>query len=171
VTPRAFDLIIAGGRARYHGLSFPCAVGRGGIGRKKGEGDGITPQGCWRIGEVWYRPDRVARPLFRGPVHEIGPRDIWSDDPRDPAYNTAARGPGYKFSHENLRRTDALYDMLAVLDYNWPDATPGKGSAIFLHVWRKPRHPTEGCVAFAPDVLRFIIESWRPASRVVIRRP
>ncbi len=171
MTPGAFDLVIAGGRARYRGQSFPCAVGSGGIGRKRGEGDGITPLGRWRIAEVWYRPDRIARPRFKGRVRMIGPRDIWSDDPRDPAYNNAARGPGYKFSHERLRRADALYDMLAVLDYNWPKATPGKGSAIFMHVWRKPRHPTEGCIALAPDMLRFIIESWRHDSRVVVRQP
>ncbi len=170
MTPRAFDLVIAGARARYRGRSFPCAVGRGGIGQKKGEGDGITPIGRWRIGEVWYRPDRIARPRFNGPVRIIGLRDIWSDDPRDPAYNRAARGREYGFSHERLRRADALYDMIAVLDYNWPEATSGKGSAIFMHVWRKPRHPTEGCIAFSADVLRFIIESWGPASRVVIGR-
>jgi len=169
VIPHARDLVVGRGRARYRGLSVPCAVGRGGIGRKRGEGDGITPQGCWRIAEVWYRPDRAAGPHFRGPVRETGPRDIWSDDPRDPAYNTPARGPGYPFSHERLHRADPLYDMFAVLDYNWPEATPGKGSAIFLHVWRKPRHPTQGCIAFAPDVLRFIIDTWQPDARVVVR--
>jgi L,D-peptidoglycan transpeptidase YkuD (ErfK/YbiS/YcfS/YnhG family) len=29
-----------------------------------------------------------------------------------------------------------LYDAYGVLDYNWPNAEPGKGSAIFIHAWR-----------------------------------
>ena len=168
MTARAIDLAILPGYARYRGRRFPCAVGRGGIGLKRAEGDGLTPTGTWRIGEVWYRPDRVAAPRFAGPLRRIGPRDIWSDDPRDPAYNLAGRAPDHPFSHEYLRRADPLYDMIAVLDYNWPLATPGMGSAIFLHVWRKPRHPTAGCIAFAPDVLRRILETWQPDARVVV---
>jgi L,D-peptidoglycan transpeptidase YkuD (ErfK/YbiS/YcfS/YnhG family) len=46
---------------------------------------------------------------------------------------------------------------------------PGRGSAIFLHVWRKPRHPTAGCIAFARDDLAWILAHWQRASRVVAR--
>jgi len=91
-----------------------------------------------------YRGDRLGS--INGEV--IGPGNIWSDDPKDPAYNQLCptASPGY--SHERLMRADPLYDLIGVLDYNLTNPTPGFGSAIFLHIWRKPRHPTEGCIAF-----------------------
>jgi L,D-peptidoglycan transpeptidase YkuD (ErfK/YbiS/YcfS/YnhG family) len=47
-------------------------------------------------------------------------------------------------------------------------ATPGKGSAIFLHRWRRPGYPTAGCVAFAPHHLRWIAERIAPGTRLMI---
>jgi L,D-peptidoglycan transpeptidase YkuD (ErfK/YbiS/YcfS/YnhG family) len=169
VTPRAVDLVVTAAGARYRGQVFPCSVGRGGIGVKRGEGDGITPLGRWRIGELRYRADRMAPPITGLPVAPIGPADIWSDDPTDPAYNLERTARDYPFSHERMFRADPLYDLVAITDFNWPEAVPGAGSAIFLHAWRKPRHPTAGCVAFAPPVLRFILESWVPEARLVVR--
>jgi L,D-peptidoglycan transpeptidase YkuD (ErfK/YbiS/YcfS/YnhG family) len=169
VIPRACDLVVSRWHARYRGRTFPCSIGRGGIGVKQGEGDGITPIGRWRIAEFGYRADRLREPAAGLTHHKIGPRDKWSDDPRDPAYNHRVTTHNHPFSHESLRRPDPLYDMYAVLDFNWPDSVAGAGSAIFLHLWRKPRHPTEGCVAFAPDILRYILATWQPSARVVIR--
>jgi L,D-peptidoglycan transpeptidase YkuD (ErfK/YbiS/YcfS/YnhG family) len=163
------DLVITRWGARYHGQTFPCAIGRGGIGVKRGEGDGITPIGRWRIAEFGYRADRLKPPHSRLPSRETGPTDIWSDDALDPVYNHRVTARGYQFSHEALRRSDPLYDIYAVLDFNWPKSVSGAGSAIFLHNWRKPRHPTEGCVAFAPNILRYILQSWTPTARVIIR--
>ena len=167
--PRTCDLVVGKWGARYQGNFFPCAIGRGGIGAKLGEGDGVTPTGRWRIAQAGYRADRMAAPNVSFPLHKIGPRDVWSDDANDPAYNHRISAHSHPFSFELLRRSDPLYDIYAVLDFNWPDATPGAGSAIFLHAWRKLRHPTEGCVAFAPDILRYILESWQPRARIVIR--
>jgi L,D-peptidoglycan transpeptidase YkuD (ErfK/YbiS/YcfS/YnhG family) len=97
----------------------------------------------------------------------IGPACGWSDDPTDPDYNRPVRRP-HRFGHEALRRPDPLYDLVAVLDWNRKPAVPGRGSAIFLHVWRKPRHPTEGCIAFRHADLRWILDRWTPRSRVVV---
>ena len=62
----------------------------------------------------------------------------------------------YAASHEKLRRADALYDLVILTDWNWPYAVPGRGSAIFIHRWRRPGYPTEGCVALDPVHLRWI---------------
>ncbi|QDL93565.1 hypothetical protein FDP22_03175 [Paroceanicella profunda] len=159
------DLVVGRWGARFLGRTFPCALGRGGIGEKRGEGDGITPRGLWHVGAVMARPDRGGVPPGARP---IGPRDLWSDDPADPAYNSAVRAP-HPQSHEALRRPDGLYDLVAVLDYNWPVAVAGAGSAIFLHVWRGPRKPTAGCVAFRRADLGWILSRWSPRSRVIIR--
>ena len=164
---RRQDLFITKWNARYRGQSFPCAIGRTGIGVKMGEGDGITPKGIFRLCLIGARPDRRSV-VARVPQKMISPLDYWSDDPSDPDYNSWQRGGRPRVSHERLRRADPLYDMIGVLDFNWPIAVPGAGSAIFLHVWRKPRHPTEGCIAFAHHHLAYIFATWTTDARIVI---
>jgi L,D-peptidoglycan transpeptidase YkuD (ErfK/YbiS/YcfS/YnhG family) len=159
---RAGDLVVGRWGARFRGRRFPCAIGRGGTGEKRREGDGVSPAGRHRIETVLGRPDRGLR------ARPIRPGDGWSDDPRDPAYNRLVRPP-HRFGHERLRRADPLYDLIAVLDFNRAPVLPGAGSAIFLHCWRKPRHPTEGCIAFRRRDLAWILARWRPGSRVVVR--
>ena len=158
------DLVVRAGRARYRGRSLVCAIGRGGIGEKSREGDGITPVGSFAV-ECWlYRADRLT--FDQGIT--IGPRDFWCDDPTDRAYNTACQAPrGGSF--ERLRRADGLYDLLGVLDYNRAPIVPGKGSAIFLHVWLGPRRHTEGCVAFQRSDLLWIAQTWTSRSRVWVQ--
>lgn len=154
--------------ARFLGRRFPCAIGRGGIGEKRAEGDGITPAGVHRIEEVRFRPDRL-RPAGPLPARPIRPVHGWSDDPADPCYNRLVLRP-HGFSHEAMRRADPMYDLVAVLDWNRAPVTPGRGSAIFLHVWRGPRRPTAGCVAFRRRDLAWILARWTPGGRVMIRR-
>jgi len=167
--PRFEDLVVTKWGARYRGVFLSCAIGRGGIGVKLGEGDGITPLGVFNLAAVKFRPDRVSFHAPQIPQEIIRIEDIWSDDPKDPAYNNGVYGPDYPFSHENQRRADPLYDAFGILDFNWPEAVAGAGSAIFLHIWRKPRHPTEGCIAFDRRDLLWIFENWQPRSRVIIR--
>lgn len=145
------------------GRSFACSIGRGGIGEKRGEGDGITPRGVWGIAAVMSRYDRGLRLGA-----SIGPLDRWCDAPAHPRYNQPVRALWPPFSTERMRRADPLYDIVAVLDFN-SEGVPGTGSAIFLHVWRKPRHPTEGCIAFARPDLQWILARWQPSSRVVVQ--
>lgn len=149
----------------FHGRLFPCSIGKGGLSTDKREGDGATPVGTHRIVGLLYRPDRVARPAPW--AKPIGPRDLWSDDSRDAAYNTHVRAP-YGFSHEKLRRADPLYDLVLMTDWNWPNAEPGRGSAIFLHQWRRPGYPTEGCIAFRRDHMAWIAERAEPGTELVV---
>ena len=152
--------------ARFLGRRLPCAIGRGGITRAKREGDGATPAGTHRVVALLYRPDRIPRPAIW--ARPIGPTDLWSDDVQDPDYNRLVRAP-HPFGHERLWRADPLYDLILLTDWNWPDARKGRGSAIFIHRWRKPRHPTAGCIALAPATLLWIARSLRPGSRLVVR--
>ena len=93
---------------------------------------------------------------------------LWSDDPQDPAYNQLVHAP-HGASHEHLRRADPLYDLVILTDWNWPEAEAGRGSAIFLHQWRRRGYPTEGCVAFARQDLWEIAARVGPATRLIIR--
>lgn len=151
---------------RFRGYRFPCSIGRGGISTGKREGDGATPVGLHHITGLLYRPDRLPRPAPW--ARPIGPCDQWSDDVGDPDYNRRVRKP-HRLSHEVLRRADPLYDLILLTDWNWPDAVPGRGSAIFLHQWRRPGFPTEGCIAFRRDHL-IRIAGWAvPGTRLIVR--
>ena len=165
---RACDLVVTRWGARFMGRTLPCAIGRGGIAVAKREGDGATPAGRWRLLALRWRADRLARPAAAGlPTRRIGPRDGWSDDPRDPRYNRPVRLPR-RFSAERLRRGDRLYDLVVETDHN-ASAAPGDGSAIFLHLWKAPRRPTAGCVALRRRDLLFILARWSPRARLVVR--
>ena len=78
-----------------------------------------------------------------------------------------ARVP-YAQSHEKLRRADPLYDLVILTDWNWPYSVPGRGSAIFIHQWRRPGYPTEGCVAFARGDLHAIARRIKHRTRLII---
>ena len=149
---------------RLGGRLIPCTVGRGGIVRDKREGDGGTPAGIHRVVGMLYRPDRVAMPAPW--ARPIGPRDLWSDDVADANYNRHVRAP-HSFSHEPLRRGDRLYDLVLVTDWN-REGRKGGGSAIFLHRWRRPGTPTQGCIAMAPRDLRWLAERIPPGTRLFV---
>jgi L,D-peptidoglycan transpeptidase YkuD (ErfK/YbiS/YcfS/YnhG family) len=165
---KAEDIVVTPTGARFLGRRFACTVGRGGIvppGQKR-EGDGATPAGVHRIVGMLYRPDRLTRPADW--ALPIGPPDLWSDDPQDEEYNLMVRVP-HAFSHERLRRPDPIYDLILIIGWNWPHAVPGRGSAIFVHQWRRPGAPTAGCVAFARRDLFWIAPRITHQTRLIIR--
>lgn len=159
------DLVLTPRGLRFWGRVFPCTIGRGGLSSAKREGDGATPIGTHRLIGMLYRPDRMARPA--GWALPIRPGDLWSDDPTDEDYNMMVRAP-YAPSHERLRRADPLYDLVILTDWNWPYPVKGRGSAIFIHCWRRPGTPTEGCIALRPDHLRWIAPRIRHRTRLIV---
>jgi L,D-peptidoglycan transpeptidase YkuD (ErfK/YbiS/YcfS/YnhG family) len=156
------DLILTPRGLLAFGRLLPCTVGRGGLTGDKREGDGATPRGVHRVEAILYRPDRMARPA-RG-ARPIRPGDGWSDDPRDPAYNRMVRHS--RLGHEEMRRPDPLYDLVLVLDWNRRPPVPGRGSAIFVHRWRRPGAPTAGCIALRAADLRWLARRLTPRARV-----
>lgn len=159
------DLCLTPTGLRFLGRRYPCTIGRAGLTADKREGDGATPGGVWRITGMLYRPDRIPRPAPW--ARPIRPGDLWSDDPADPDYNRPVRIP-HGYGHESLRRADPLYDLVILTDWN-ADGAPGKGSAIFLHQWRRRGYPTAGCIALPRADLRRIARDLRPGMRVIVR--
>lgn len=162
---RVRDMVLTPMGLRFGGRIYPCSIGKGGISTAKREGDGATPAGIHRIAMTLYRPDRITRPAPWARPIRTG--DLWSDDMRDPAYNQWVRAP-YTASHEALRRADPLYDLVLVTDWNWPEAVPGRGSCIFIHQWRRPGYPTEGCIALRRDDLHAIAALAAPGTRLIV---
>ena len=144
------DLILTPLGLRVTNKLLPCVIGKNGVSRLKQEGDGKTPIGIHKIVGMLYRPDRIVRP--RNWAVPIRPRDIWSDDEKDPNYNLMGTLPN-SFGHERLFRSDHVYDLVIITNWNWPYAVKGRGSAIFIHSWRKTVYPTEGCIALSKDNL------------------
>lgn len=150
------------------GVTTPCTIGRSGAtaAADKREGDGRTPRGRWAIRSALLRPDRVSPPMTALPWRWLDPADGWSDDPKDPAYNTRVRHP-HAFSAEHLWRDDGLYDLIVELGYNDAPAVPGKGSAIFLHCMIAGR-PTAGCVAIDREALEALLPHLAPGDAINI---
>ncbi len=138
-------------------LPMPAVAGRNGLaalGTKK-EGDGKTPSGTFVLGTAFgYAPAVETKLAFR----QATGSDFWVDDPRSLQYNQWVNGTPQAKSFERMKREDDLYKYGVVIEYNTDPIISGAGSAIFLHIWRKPaadkdggRHapaePTAGCVA------------------------
>eukprot|EP01037_Dinobryon_pediforme_P038133 gene38133-45973_t len=126
---------IAEGLLSIDGTVLPCRLGRSGITRMKREGDGATPAGRLDLLALYYRADRMRRPLPWGALRPLR-RDMgWCDDAGRGQYNREVALP-FAGSHEMLFREDHVYDLVGVLDWNYCRRSLGRGSAIFLHVPR-----------------------------------
>ena len=147
-------------------LRLRCALGRAGVRACKREGDGATPRGCMALQGVYYNPARTRRPATALPVRAVRPNDGWCDAPDDRNYNRRVCHP-YPVSAERLWRTDGLYDLIVVLDYNIKPRVRGFGSAIFLHVARPGFTATEGCVALKRSDLQKLLARLRPGSSLI----
>jgi L,D-peptidoglycan transpeptidase YkuD (ErfK/YbiS/YcfS/YnhG family) len=78
--------------------------------------------------------------------------------------------PG-SLSHEKMRRRDQLYKYGVVINYNMNPVIKGKGSAIFLHVWKNRSAGTAGCVAVPEEsmtrILKWLEKSKNPVIIIV----
>jgi L,D-peptidoglycan transpeptidase YkuD (ErfK/YbiS/YcfS/YnhG family) len=145
------------GRLTFGDLVMDCTIGRGGActADAKREGDGCTPIGLWPIHGALLRPGKVEATGISLPWRWVRANDGWSDDSADPAYNRPVRLPR-AFSAESLIRADDAYDVILVLGHNDAPPVPGRGSAIFLHLYEG--RPTAGCVAVdRADMLRLLM--------------
>jgi D-alanyl-D-alanine dipeptidase len=126
-----------------HGSGAPA----GRAGPVKREGDAKSPAGVFAIRKAYGYSDRA--PSAAVPYQQVD--DNWKcvDDPASAAYTAIVDRRAVTStwtSAEDMRRKDALYRWVVDLAHN-PEATPGSGSCIFLHVWGGPRSVTVGCTA------------------------
>ena len=127
-------------------FKFRCSIGKNGFSKKKHEGDLTTPKGKFNLGDIYYRADRVQKPLSKLRSIAIKKNMGWCDDPNSKFYNKQIKiKKNFKIRCEKLYRKDHKYDFLILIKYNYKNPIKLKGSAIFLHL-TKNYLPTKGCI-------------------------
>ena len=126
-------------------FKFKCCIGKSGTKKSKIEGDNSTPKGIFTLGTLYYRKDRVKKPVTNLKTKIIKSNLGWCNDPKHIFYNKEINIQK-KIRHEKLYRKDQKYDYFLVINYNIKKTLPNKGSAIFIHL-TKNYNPTAGCVA------------------------
>ena len=143
-----------------------CSIGKNGAKYKKKEGDRCTPKGLFGLGKLYYRADRVEKPISKIEAKIIKKDMGWCDDVTSKFYNKEIK-INKKIKHEKLFRNDNSYDYLIVINYNTKNIEPGKGSAIFLHLTKNYKK-TEGCVAVTKNNLLIILKLIDNKTRIKI---
>ena len=126
-------------------FKFQCCIGKNGLTKFKKEGDFKTPKGTFKIEHLYYRKDRIKKPLTKLKCIEIKKNMGWCNDVKNKKYNKLIK-INDNCSHEKLIRRDKKYDLLIPIKYNFDNSIPGKGSCIFLHLTKNYK-PTAGCIA------------------------
>ena len=147
------------------------AWGEAGVGARrdprKREGDGRAPAGRFPLGSVFGFGESASIAGLRMPYLPLGDGTECVDDIESAHYNRVVdRGEVRRVdwtSAERMRSID-LYRLGVIVDYNTRPVRRGRGSCIFLHIWRARGSPTSGCTAMPAADLE-IIARWLDASR------
>ena len=160
-------IINKSGYLKYKNLKFRCSLGKSGIGKKKIEGDNITPKGTFKIVNIYFRKDHIKNITSQLKLIKIKRTMGWCDDPTSKKYNQLIKLPT-KYHHEKLYRSDKLYDIVIVLNYNMNPIVKGKGSAIFLHLSKNLKNKTSGCVGLRKKDMLELIKIIKKSTKVII---
>jgi L,D-peptidoglycan transpeptidase YkuD (ErfK/YbiS/YcfS/YnhG family) len=151
----------------YNNYKVKCALGKRGIGKKKREGDSITPIGLFKIKCLLYRKDKIKKIKTKLKKIVIRKNMGWCDDPKSKQYNRLIKLPN-NYSYERLYKKSNIYDIVLVLNYNIRPVRKNKGSAIFIHIATNNYSSTEGCVAIRKKILLKIIKEITNKTKVKI---
>ena len=167
---RAINACSSQGRLIFGHTHFPCLLGKTGMRFRKHEGDGASPIGSWQLENLYYRPDKMLRPLSGLNTKPMSEVDGWCDAQGNFAYNRAVKLP-FHASHERLWRNDNAYDLVVTTNHNQRPRIRGFGSAIFFHAIGKNAKSTEGCIALREKHLRFILNNCSRKTLLIIWPP
>jgi D-alanyl-D-alanine dipeptidase len=167
---------------RAVGAAVPVVVGQSGLaggddalGRRrdphKREGDGRAPAGRFPLGTAFGFAPASEMDRVRLPYLQLADDTECVDDSTSLHYNTvigrSAAGPVDWTSAERMRTID-LYRLGVVVRYNAAPIRRGRGSCIFLHIWRAPGSPTSGCTAMPAEDLDTVVRWLDPAQRPML---
>ena len=140
----------------YDEFVFKCSIGKNGLKKNKIEGDKSTPKGLFSLGKVYYRPDRIDKPNTKLKIKKITRKMGWCDDSKNKKYNKEIL-LSKKNKGEKLFRSDRIYDLIFVINYNTKKTIQNKGSAIFIHLTENYK-PTLGCIAIQKNDLLVLLK-------------
>ena len=137
-------------------FSFKCCIGKNGSSKNKKEGDKKTPKGTFQLENLYYRKDRIKKPITKLRCIEIKKNMGWCNDISfQNKYNKLIK-INKKIRHEKLKRKDYKYNLLIPIKYNFMKPVVGLGSCIFIHLTNN-YNPTAGCIALKKkDFLIFL---------------
>jgi hypothetical protein len=160
-------IINKSGYIKYKNLKFKCSLGKAGIGKKRKEGDNITPRGKYKIVTIYYRSDRIKKISSKLKLIKIKKNMGWCDDPKSKKYNQLVKLPN-KYGHEKLYRKDNIYNLILALNYNMKPIMKNKGSAIFIHIANKNYKSTAGCIGLKRSHLIKLVKKIKKNTKVLI---
>ena len=131
---------------RIDEFQFKCCIGKKGSTINKKEGDKKTPKGIFKLENLYFRKDRIKKPMTSLKCVEIKRNMGWCDDIKFPRQYNKLIKVNKKLKHEKLTRKDHKYDLLIPIKYNFKNPISGHGSCIFIHLTKNYK-PTAGCVA------------------------
>ena len=147
-------------------FKFKCCIGQNNIKKKKIEGDKATPKGIFSIGPVYYRPDRVDKPVISLKTIIIKSNMGWCNDPKSKFYNKEIK-INKKIKFEKIYRNDYKYNYFILLKYNYNKPQKNRGSAIFIHL-TKDYKKTAGCVALSKKDFLILAKLINKKSKIII---
>ena len=148
-------------------FQFRCCIGKKGLTKNKKEGDKKTPKGTFEIEKLYYRKDRLGKPVTSLKCVKIEKDMGWCDDINFPKKYNKIIKIEKKIKHEKLKRKDYKYDLLIPIKFNFKKPIPGLGSCIFIHL-TKDYKPTEGCIALKEKDFLIMLKLIRKDSKIKI---
>ena len=149
-------------------FKFKCCIGKKGSTSNKKEGDKKSPKGTFQIENLYFREDRIKKPLTLLKCIKIKKDMGWCDDIRfSKKYNKLIKLP-FSYNYEKLYRRENIYDIILVLNFNMNPVIKNKGSAIFIHIAKKNYKKTKGCVALKKIHLLKILRELKKNTKVTI---
>lgn len=132
-------------------------IAANGMAYDKKEGDKKSPIGIFPLYRCFGRDENPGTRLI---YTKFGKNDFWVDDANSAFYNTYQKGlpNGRWASAEDLYGIGDAYRFFVVIEYNTENPVPGKGSAIFMHIWKGEESHTSGCTAMGEENLIKIIK-------------
>lgn len=118
----------------------------------KKEGDKRSPAGLFDLKQTFGRSSKEKARYLLMPYETIGPNAQCIEDNSSAYYNqivfdNTQVNPDWD-QDDRMLRDDELYDWGVFVEHN-ESKTPGKGSCIFIHIWRGSDKPTAGCTAMS----------------------
>ena len=127
-------------------FTFNCCIGKKGSTSNKKEGDKKTPKGTFKIENLYFREDRIKKPLTLLKCIKIKENMGWCDDINFPEKYNKLIKVRKNIRCEKLKRNDDKYNLLLPIKYNLNKPKVGLGSCIFIHLTKNYK-PTAGCIA------------------------